>query len=123
MNTSPYSNDLREKVIKYIKGGGTQASAVKLFDLNASTVGRWWLRYKSEGHYSPRIRPGKRPSVTLEQIEEYVKLNADFTSVEMGKHFNMTGSGALYWLKKLGFSYKKKLSPTWKRKKKSGIDT
>ena len=36
MSTSPYSNDLREKVIKYIKSGGTQAYAVKLFDLNAS---------------------------------------------------------------------------------------
>ena len=41
----------------------------------------------------------------------------------MGKRFGMTGGGALYWLKKLGFSYKKKTSPIWRLKKKREINT
>jgi len=37
----------------------------------------------------------------------------------MGEYFGMTAGGALYWLKKLGFSYKKKTLPMWKLAKKS----
>ena len=40
----------------------------------------------------------------------------------MGEHFKMSGAGAHYWLKKLGYSYKKKPSPMWKQVKKSGKD-
>jgi hypothetical protein len=35
----------------------------------------------------------------------------------MDKHFDMTASGALYWLRKLGYNYKKKTSPMWKQTK------
>ena len=50
MSTSPYSLDLREKVIKYLELGNSQQSASKIFMLNPSTINRWWLRYKREGN-------------------------------------------------------------------------
>lgn len=119
MTTSPYSLDLREKVIKYLKLGNTQKSAAKLFSLNDSTVNRWWLRYKNEGNYAPRKRLGRAPRVSLSSVKSYIKVNPDFKSADMGKHFGMTAAGACYWLKKLGFSYKKKTLPMWKQTKKS----
>ena len=118
MQTSPYSLDLRKKVIKYLNTGKSQRSASETFDLNPSTINRWWLRYRREGHYSPKLRLGRRPRLSLSEVKHYIETNPNFKSSDMGKHFGMTGAGALYWLKKLGFSYKKKISPTWKQIKR-----
>jgi len=122
MSTSPYSIDLRDRVIKFIESGNTQKIASKVFDLNPSTINRWWLRYKKEGHYTPRVRLGKKPRINAEEIEIYIKSNPNFKTCEMGKHFGMTASGAFYWLKKLGFSYKKKPLPMWKLSKTNEIN-
>lgn len=119
MSTSPYSLDLREKVINYLQLGNSQQSASKIFMLNPSTINRWWLRYKREGNYAPRKRMGRAPRLTLSQVTKYIECNPNFKSLEMGKHFGMTAGGALYWLKKLGFSYKKKTLPMWKQTKKN----
>ena len=123
MSTSPYSIDLREKVIKYIESGNSQQSASKIFRLNVSTVNRWWLRYKREGNYAAKKRPGKTPRVNASLIQDYVEAHSNFTSAEMGRHFGMTSGGAFYWLKKLGYSYKKKTLPMWNHKKKSAKNT
>ena len=123
MTTSPYSVDLRNKVIKYLKSGRSQRSASETFDLNPSTISRWWLRYKREGNCTPRSRLGREPRVNLSQVRSYIESNPNFKSCDMGKQFGMTGGGALYWLKKLGFSYKKKTSPIWRQTQKSEINT
>jgi transposase len=118
MSTSPYSKDLRKKVIDYIESGKSQKSAVALFKLNPSTISRWWLRYKTEGHYNPRIRIGKKPKISAGELKSYIEANANFKASELGEHFGMSRVGALYWLKKLGYSYKKKPLPMWKQVKK-----
>ena len=104
-----YSIDLRQKVIEFIKQGKTQKSAAKIFNLNKATVNRWWLRHKREGHILPRKNLGKKASVSKVEFESYVRSNPTFTTADMGKHFNISSPGALYYLKKFGFSYKKKL--------------
>lgn len=118
MSTSPYSIDLREKVINYLKLGNSQNSASILFQLNISTISRWYLRYKREGHYTPRVRIGKRPKFSEAELMFYIESTPDFKACDMGKHFGMTSSGARYWLKKLGFSYKKKTFPMWNQMNK-----
>jgi transposase len=123
MTTSPYSADLRNKVIKYLKLGKSQRSASETFSLNPSTISRWWLRYKREGNCTARSRLGRDPRVDLSKVKSYIESNPNFKSSDMGKQFGMSGGGALYWLKKLGYSYKKKPSPTWKQIKKSEINT
>ena len=60
-----------------------------------------------------------RPVLIRVCINKYIKCNPNFKSLEMGEYFGMTAGGALYWLKKLGFSYKKKTLPMWKLAKKS----
>jgi transposase len=123
MSTSPYTIDLRKKVIIFLESGKSQSLASEVFDLNPSTVSRWWLRYKREGHYLPRRRLGKKPRLNLDSVKSYISSHNNFTSSDMGKYFGMSAAGALYWLKKLGFSYKKKPSPMWKQMKKGEINT
>lgn len=112
-----YSIDLRKKVIEFIAQGNTQKLAAQLYNLNKATVNRWWLRNKKEGHINPRKNLGKKPKVTKEDFEIYISENLNFTTADMGKHFNISSPGALYWLRKFGFSYKKKPLPVWKQTK------
>lgn len=56
MSTSPYSLDLREKVINYISKGHSQKEASDVFGLHRNTVNRWCIRYKQEGNCAARPR-------------------------------------------------------------------
>ena len=123
MSTSPYSLDLRKKVIDYLELGNSQKSTSILFQLNISTVSRWYLRYKREGHYNPRKRMGKKPKISKEALISYIESTENFKASDMGNYFGITGEGARYWLKKLGYSYKKKTLPMWKQMKKEKKNT
>jgi transposase len=76
-----------------------------------------------EGHYLAKKVGGKKARLNSAEIVSYIKTHPDFILSEMGKHFNMSAAGAHYGLKKLGYSYKKKTFPTWKRVKRNEINT
>jgi transposase len=123
MRTSPYSLDLRKKVINYIKLGNTQKAAASYYELGLNTVNRWYMRYRKEGHYNPRKREGKQGRMCEKALEEFLSKNPNALLKEIGKFFGMTAEGALYWMKKLGYSYKKKASPTWSQNHKNEKNT
>ena len=116
---APYSKDFRKKVIDCVNQGHSCNSVSIKFEIAANTVRNWYKRYKSKGHYLPKKVGGKKGRLTSQEVESYVKSNPNFILSDMGKHFGMTSVGALYWLKKLGDSYKKKTSPTWRHVKKN----
>ena len=120
MSTSPYSLDLREKVIKFIMAGNSQTEAAKIFSLNLSTVNRWYLRYRKEGNCNPRKRPGAKSKIDKESLKAYINKNPNATLQEISSEYGVSLWGIYYWLKKLGFSYKKKPLPMWKLVKQSG---
>ncbi len=49
------------------------------------------------------------PSISKVEFEAYVRSNPNFTTADMRKYFNISSLGALYYLRKFGFSYKKNL--------------
>ncbi len=123
MPTSPYSLDLRDRVIKYIKSGKSQKEAAKVFCLNLSTVNRWYLRYSREGNCLPRRRLGAKSKIDKGELIRYVDANPDMKLQDLSKKFGISICGIYYWLKKLGFSYKKKPSAMWRRIKESKMIT
>jgi len=121
MSTSPYSQDLREKVIKYLEEGNNKRAASKVFQLSPTTVNTWCVRYKKEGHYQARKRLGAKPSIEIGDFIKYVEENPDSRTEDIGRKFGISASGARYWLRRLGFSYKKKPLLIWKLKQTSDI--
>lgn len=119
MTTSPYSLDLRERVIKFIVAGNTQTEAAKVFMLNLSTVNRWYLRQRKEGNCLARKRPGAKSKIDKESLKLYITKNPNATLQEISREYGVSLWGIYYWLKKLGYSYKKKPSPIWKLVAKS----
>lgn len=123
MSTSPYSLDLREKVIKFLSLGNSQRLASQVFNISKTTVSTWFVRYKKDGNYAPKKRLGAQPKIEISKFTKYVEDHPNSTTALIGKHFSMTANGARYWLKKLAFSYKKKPLPTWKQAKTNEINT
>ncbi|WP_341749959.1 IS630 transposase-related protein [Candidatus Tisiphia endosymbiont of Sialis lutaria] len=58
MSTSPYSKDLRKKVISYIEKGNSQRAAAKIFDIHKNTISRWNVRKRKEGTILAKARVG-----------------------------------------------------------------
>lgn len=123
MTTSPYSIDLREKVINYINKGNNQKTASKIFAIHKNTINRWWIRYKTEGVLAPKIRLGLKSRVDKDELEKYIKNNPNTTLRVAGIKFGITAWQVGRILKKLGFSYKKKPLPMWKQTKKQELNT
>ena len=118
MTTSPYSTDLRIRVIEHIKSGKTQASASRTFRISTSAVSRWWERYIKSGTLKAKPRLGSKGKVDVKALEKYVRLNPNTTLSELGVMFGVSACAIHNRLRELGFSYKKKPSPMWKQIKK-----
>lgn len=118
-----YSEDLRSRVIKHIESGCTQISTSRLFKVSTSTVSRWWIAYQQEVITSAKARGGSKGKINHEDLKVFVTENSHKTLLEIGKHFGVSAWAINKRLKTMGFSYKKKPSPTWKRAKKSETDT
>lgn len=114
-----YSQDFRKKVIGYVNRGNSCQSASIKFEIASNTVRNWYKRYKSEGNYLSRKVGGKKGRISEQEVASYVQDNPNFILSEMGKTFGMSAVGALYWLRKLGYSYKKKPLPIWKQVRRS----
>ncbi|BFD46048.1 MAG: hypothetical protein DMENIID0002_06940 [Rickettsia endosymbiont of Sergentomyia squamirostris] len=121
MSTSPYSQDLREKVINYIEKGNSQKSAAKIFDIHKNTISRWNVRKKKEGTVLAKARLGFKSKVDKKALEHFVTNNPNSKLQDIGKNFGITGSQVANILKKLGFSYKKKPLATWKQVQKNDL--
>ena len=113
------SMDLRSRVINHIKLGNSQKATSELFKVSTSAISRWWIRYQEKGVVDPKPRLGSKGRVNPESLQIFVESNSDKTLLEIGSHFGVSACSIYRRLKTLGFSYKKKPSPTWKRIKKS----
>lgn len=119
MSTSPYSQDLRKKVMLYLSQGHSQREASRTFNIHKNTINNWNIKYKKEGNYAAKKRLGRPSKVDQNKFLEVVKTNPNTTLKDLGSQFKISDWHASRILKKLGFSYKKKASHTWKQKKTS----
>jgi transposase len=117
--TKSYSNDLRLRVIEYLNEGGKYHSASIVFKISISAIGRWYRKYKKEGICTAKNRGGSKRKINLERLKQYVESNENMTLKEASVTFKVSTCTISFWLKKLGYSYKKKPSPIWKQAKKS----
>lgn len=120
--TKSYSEDLRKKVIEYLLEGNSYDKASKVFKISVSAIGRWYRKYKKEGNYEAKKRGGSKRKIDLELLQNYVESNENMTLKAASKIFKVSIFTISYWLKRLGYSYKKKTSPTWNQIKKSEIN-
>jgi transposase len=118
-----YSNDLRKKVIECVQEGSTYKEVSQRFKVSLAAVGKWYQRYKKAGDWEQRSRGGTAKKINIEKLREYAESNPDMKLKEAGKELRVSVFTISYWLRQLGFSYKKKPLRMWKQAKKNELDT
>jgi transposase len=66
---TPYSVDLRERLLGAIDAGLSQAEASRLFAVGTSTIARWRQQRRDTGSLVPKVRTGRRPVIGPEQAD------------------------------------------------------
>ena len=63
-----YSADLRERLLRAIDAGRSQAEVSRIFGVGTSTTSRWVKRRAATGDVAPTPRPGRSPAMGPDQV-------------------------------------------------------
>jgi transposase len=108
-----YSLDLRKKVINFLERTPNMSKASEYFGLNYNTVRAWFKAYKEENRLAPKEAYRQEPyKLNWEELRTFVEQNPDKYQAEYAEHFGVSRGQIGKVLKKLGFTHKKKASPT-----------
>ena len=101
-----YALDLRERVVKFIQGGGSKAEAARRFDLARSSVYRY-LVAAQKGTLPPKTSWGTWRKLDPEKLQTHVKKHPDATLKEIQTVFGVSHHAVWVRLGQLGFTLKK----------------
>ena len=71
-----YALDLRERVVKFIQGGGSKTEAARRFDLARSSVYRYLVAAK-KGALTPKKSWGRWRKLDPQKLQAHVKKHPD----------------------------------------------
>lgn len=96
-----YSQDLRERVVKFVNEGGSRNAAAQRFGVNRQTVSNWMQRLASH-------KPGPRTARKLDMalLDQHVATYPDALLTERAAHFGMSVNGIWCAMKRLNLSKK-----------------
>src|SRR5208282_6082227 len=98
-----YTVGLRERVVKFIQGGGSKAEAARRFELARSSVCRYLVAAK-QGVLPPKTSWGTGRKLDPEKLHAHVKQHPDATLKELQQVFGVSHHAV--WVR-LGFTLKK----------------
>lgn len=101
-----YALDLRERVVKFIQGGGSKAEAARRFELGRSTVYRY-LDAVQGGTLAPKASWGHWRKLDPQKLQAHVKQHPDATLKELQEVFGVSHHAIWVRLGQLGFTLKK----------------
>lgn len=98
--------DLRERVVKFIPGGGSKAAAARRFAL-ARSSGYRHLTAAHKGALRPKTSWGTWRKLAPEKLPAHVKKHPDATLKELQTVFGVSQHAVWVRLEQLGFTLKK----------------
>jgi excisionase family DNA binding protein len=103
------SLDLRERVINYIRSGGSKAQAARRFSVSRRTIYNWLSR----DDLSPKAHGLRHRKIDKAQLRAHVQAYPQMLLRERAKIFDVSVPGLSIALKKMNI-VKKTKSDTWK---------
>ena len=99
------SQDLRKRVITFVRGGGSKAEAARRFQVSRASVYNWTnvpdgLAYRRPGPKGPR-------RLDWEALRKDVATRPDRTQKERARQFGVSRHGIWHALQQMGLSRKK----------------
>ena len=112
----PYPAVLRERLLRFLDAGHSQAEAARTFGVSLRSITRWRTQHATTGALAPKPRPGRTPLIGPDQaaaLEAQVAATPDATLTEhcaqwmetYGVHVSVATMARV--LAKLGLSLKK----------------
>jgi transposase len=101
-----YGLDLRERIVSFVKSGGSKVEAAKRFRVARKTVYNY-LTLVQAGTLAPKESWGSWKKFEPAQVRAYVAKHPDATLWEIGRAFRGTDVGALNALRLMGITLKK----------------
>src|ERR1035441_9383713 len=101
-----YALDLRERVVKFIQGGGSKAEAARQFAVARSSVYRY-LDAAKKGALAPKQSWGHWRKLDPQKLQAQVKKHPDATLKELQAVFGVSHHAVWVRLGQLGFTLKK----------------
>ena len=111
----PLSNEIREKIVKHKQAKETEKNIAKWLIISESSVAKIWSLFKKTGSFLPLERTqGRKPMVSEDEMQAIVikiKQQPDVTLLDLIEEFHLkiSDSALSKRLKKLGYTYKKRL--------------
>ncbi len=119
----PYSEEFRKRVFILIEAGKSVETVASLFCIGRATVFAWVKKYKETGSFAPEEKWQKGYGNKITDSNEFiafVKANKNLSAVEMAEKWgNITPKTFRKYLRKHGFTFKKKLLDIVKEAKKN----
>ncbi len=98
-----YTMDLRERVVKFVQGGGTRAEAAKRFALGIRSVYRYLAAAKTDT-LAPKTSWGGWRKLDPAKLQAHVKKQPDATLHEIKAVFNVSHNAVWVALRQLGLT-------------------
>lgn len=100
-----YSNDLRKRVLKFIKEGGGKSQAARRFQVSRASVYNWLKM--DDASVLRRTGPREPHKLNLKALAAHVDKYPDMTQAERALHFEVSRHCIWYNLRTLKISRKK----------------
>lgn len=107
--TYGYSDDLREKALKYYdKTGKSQAEVSGIFGVSHRTFAQW-VKLRKTGDFRRRAQQKRHPPVKIESeaLRQYIEQHPDAYFREIAVVFKVSDVGILKACRRLGITRKK----------------
>ena len=102
-----YSLDLRQRVVKFVKEGGSKSEAHRRFGISLWCVNTWCKRKTLQTTYSHQGRPRK---LKLEALKRHIQRYPDMLLRERAEHFNVHINSIWHACRLLKITHKKNTS-------------
>ena len=101
-----YTLDLRERVVKFVAGGGTRAEAARLFRLGERTVYRYLAAAKANT-LAPKSSWGRWRKLDPARLQAQIRHQPDATLQELQRVFGVSHNAVWVRLRQMGITLKK----------------
>ncbi|CUS38110.1 transposase [Candidatus Nitrospira nitrosa] len=99
------SSDLRQRVVEFVRSGGSKAEAARRYQVGEASVYRW---LKPGGVTYKRPGPQRPHKLDWDALRRHVEEHPDRTHAERARHFQVSRYCIWNALRKLAVTHKKK---------------
>jgi transposase len=100
------SSDLRQRVVEFVRRGGSKAEAARRFQVGEANVYRW---LKPGGLAYQRLGPRRPHKLDWEPLRRHVDAHPDQTQAERARHFEVSRYCIWNALHRLQITHKKRI--------------